>query len=77
MKIEFGVPEEESCLTRRFAAMPAHALHIEIHHVAAVQLANPIVTQACPLANGEGAGFVANQAQRKIQALPVPRITVI
>src|ERR1700678_2809027 len=77
MKIEFGVPEEERRLTRRFAAMPEHALRIEIHHVAAVQLANAIVAQARPLTNGEGAGFVANQAQRKIQALPVLRITVI
>jgi hypothetical protein len=48
-----------------------------IHHVAAVQLANPIVAEARPLANGERAGFVANQAQRQIQALPVPGVTVI
>jgi hypothetical protein len=48
-----------------------------IHHVAAIQLANSIVAQARPLTNGERAGFVANQAQREIQALAVPGVTVI
>jgi hypothetical protein len=77
LKIELGAPEEKSGLTRRFAAMPEYAPFAVIHHVAAVQLANAIVAQARPLANRERACFVANQAQREIQALTVPRITVI
>ena len=47
IRIEFGVPEEESGLTRRFAAMPGHALRIEIHHVAAVQLADEQLKALC------------------------------
>src|ERR1700693_5620294 len=57
--------------------MSEDALGIVIHHVAAVQLVNSIVAQARPLTNGERARFVANQAQRKIQALAVPGVAVI
>jgi hypothetical protein len=57
--------------------MPGDAPCIVIHHVTAIQLADSIVAQARPLTNGEGAGFVANQTQRKIQALAVPGITVV
>ena len=77
LKVELGVAEEEGGLARRLAAMPEDALRIVVEHVAAVQLANSIVAQAGPLTNGESARLVANQAQRKIQALAVPRITVI
>ncbi len=77
LKIELAVPEEKGGLARRLAAMPGDEPRVMIHHIAAIQLANPIVGEARPLANGEGAGFVANQAQGEIEALAVPRITVI
>ncbi|HEY6271339.1 MAG TPA: hypothetical protein VIX19_05020 [Terriglobales bacterium] len=77
LKIELGVAEEKRGLTRRLASMPEHALRIVVEHVAAVQLADAIIAQARPLADGERARFVANQTQRKIQALPVPRVAII
>jgi hypothetical protein len=40
-------------------------------------LADPIVAQARPLTNRERTSFVANQSQRQIQALAVPRVTVV
>ena len=58
-------------------SVPEHMARILIHHVAAVQLANAVVAQTRPLANGEGAGFVADQPQRQIQSLAVPCIAVI
>src|SRR5258708_12858318 len=57
--------------------MPGDEPCIVIHHVAAIQLANSIVAQTRALTNGERAGFVANQAQREIQALAVPPVAVI
>jgi hypothetical protein len=77
LKVEFGVPEEKSGLTRRLAAMPGDTPPIMIHYVAAIELSNSIVAQARPLTYGERAGFMANQTQRKIQTLAVPRVAVI
>src|SRR5450631_939739 len=77
LKIQFGSSEEKGRLARGFAAMPLHRLRVVAHHVAAVELAYPIVAQAGPLADRMGARFVADQAQRQVQALPVAGITVV
>ena len=61
--------------TCRDAGAPVCA--VAVMHVAAVQLADPIVAQARPLANREGARLVADQPQRQIETLPVPGITVV
>jgi hypothetical protein len=48
-----------------------------LQNITAVQLAYSIVAQARPLADGKGAGFVADQPQRKIEFLPVSRIAIV
>src|SRR5271165_1843480 len=77
LEIELGIPKEKSRLARRLTAMSEHGRGIVIQHVTAVQLADSIIAQARPLTDGMGARFVANQTQREIQALAVPRVAVI
>ncbi len=48
-----------------------------IHDVASVQLADSIIAESGPLADGEGARLVVYQPQCEIQALAVPRVSVV
>jgi hypothetical protein len=57
--------------------MPEYPPGVIIHDIAAVQLANSVVAEARPLANGKSTGFVVYQTQRKIQTLAVSGVTVI
>jgi hypothetical protein len=50
---------------------------IVIHDIAAVQLADSIIAESRPLANGQGARFVVYEPQRKIQTLAVPCIAIV
>jgi hypothetical protein len=77
LKIHSGIPEEKAAWRGDLPRCRSTLPYILIQHVAAVQLANAVVAQAGPLANGEGAGFVADQSQRQIQSLAVPCIAVI
>jgi len=58
LKIQFGVLEEESALSRRLAAVPGDPPGGLIHAIAAVQLADSIIAEPGPLANGKGARLV-------------------
>src|SRR5277367_2876777 len=54
LEIHLGVAEEECRLTRRLAPMAQHAARRIAHDVAAVELADAIVAEPGPLADGEG-----------------------
>jgi hypothetical protein len=77
LEIQFGILEEESSLPRRLPAVSGDPPGGLIHDVTAVQLADPIIAESGPLPNGKGARLMVYQSQREIQALAVPRISVI
>jgi hypothetical protein len=54
-----------------------HGGRVGAHDVAAIELADAIVAEAGPLADGERARFVTDQAQRQIEALAVAGVTVV
>jgi hypothetical protein len=77
MEADLRTAEEERRLPRRLAAVTQHAACPIVKHVTSIKFANPIVAQSGELTDREGPGFVMDQAQREVQALPIARVSII
>src|SRR5262245_6666843 len=45
--------------------------------IGTIQLANAIVRQACPLADGVRSSFVPHESEREIEPQTIPRIAIV
>src|SRR5882762_1048275 len=63
-------------LLRRLAAVTRHVAR-RIAHVGAVQLANAVVAEPGPRANGLRARLVAQKAQSKLEAQPLAAVAIV
>jgi hypothetical protein len=73
----FERPREERGLLRRLAAVTRNLRVRVAREIAAVQLADPIVGEARPDADGPGACLVADEADGEIETQTVPAVAIV